>query len=299
MKKDKIIFFHMNQLGDLLFSLPLIKSARCQWPDKELCSFVRRPLAGLLEGQGLIDKIVYKENSFFRNFRTLKHLGKISKAILLSESPESLLMAWLQGSGVRYGFRTSSLENNARQAQSCGLTGLPNDYSGILKIPSNYERSADKFFFDRSIDKDRSIAFGMGASRRRKGKTWPLEKWEELITELVNKGFYCLIMAAPSELNFLGTFVRSFERNVHLCSSAGSLMETASVVSSSRLFVGTDSGAMHLAAALGVRVISLFGETDPSQVGPRPANRHIIISNSQIRDISAGQVLSLIISNFN
>ena len=60
---DKIIFFHMNQLGDLLFSLPVLKAARQKYPNVKIYCVARKNLAGLLESTKLVDKIFLKVGS--------------------------------------------------------------------------------------------------------------------------------------------------------------------------------------------------------------------------------------------
>ena len=93
---DKIIFFHMNQLGDLLFSLPVLKATRQKYPNIKIYCVARKNLAGLLESTKLVDKIFLKVGSLGAEIDLIAAIKreKIDTAVLFSESPETLLLAY-------------------------------------------------------------------------------------------------------------------------------------------------------------------------------------------------------------
>ena len=103
---DKIILFHMNQLGDLLFSLPVLEAIKKQYPGIKLYSVVRPNLAGLLESTKLTDKIFIKEKSFLKRIGLICEIRKenIKNAVLFSESPETLITAFFSNIKNRTGF---------------------------------------------------------------------------------------------------------------------------------------------------------------------------------------------------
>ena len=69
------------------------------------------------------------------------------------------------------------------------------------------------------------------------------------------------------------------------------LLDLSALISKSKLFIGIDSGSMHLAAGLGIKCIALYGNTDPKQIGPRPLINHIIIKKKSAKKITAEDIL--------
>ena len=69
------------------------------------------------------------------------------------------------------------------------------------------------------------------------------------------------------------------------------LIELSALISKAKMFIGIDSGTMHLAASLGIKCLAQYGNTDPDQIGPRPLQNHIIIKKSNAKDIIASDIL--------
>ena len=68
------------------------------------------------------------------------------------------------------------------------------------------------------------------------------------------------------------------------------ILAVAALMSRASLFMGIDSGAMHLAAALKTPIIALFGPTDPQQIGPQPLKNHVVIKKPLMDYITVDEV---------
>lgn len=98
-------------------------------------------------------------------------------------------------------------------------------------------------------------------------KEWPAERYGEVAKRLTDElGVSCLINTGPGE-----------DRLMHAVESASggaaapiscSPVELINVIRGARLFIGGDTGPMHLAAALKIPVVAIFGPTDPARTGP-------------------------------
>jgi heptosyltransferase-1 len=97
-------------------------------------------------------------------------------------------------------------------------------------------------------------------------KQWPAERYGQVARELAKDGVKSLINFGPGE--------ESLMRAVESASAgtakgiAGSLTELVALTRRARLFIGGDTGPMHLAAALGIPVVAIFGPTNPARNGP-------------------------------
>lgn len=97
-------------------------------------------------------------------------------------------------------------------------------------------------------------------------KRWPADRFARLASGLVSQlGLRVLLVGAGGERELCETVERDAGEGVVNLAGRTSLGETAAVISTARLFVGNDSGPTHMAVALGVPAVAIFGPTDPGQ----------------------------------
>ncbi|MHA1558501.1 MAG: glycosyltransferase family 9 protein [Alphaproteobacteria bacterium] len=104
------------------------------------------------------------------------------------------------------------------------------------------------------------------------GKQWPLEFYNILLGRFLStfKDAFVMTIAAPHEKCFLDQVYKDLpkERFINSFDDSFSLLDKAYFIKQSKLFVGNDSGLMHIAVAVGTRVIGLFGPSDENIYGP-------------------------------
>jgi len=306
----KIACFHMNQLGDLLFSLPVLKAAKEEM-NAEIFSVVKPALAPLLTSCSLAGNVISKDSGFFRLVKELKK-EKFERALLFSESPSSLLAAFTSGIANRTGFESASLSflltqkakragvpslaNNKELGKTFGLKKIKDDYTGILKVPQTNAGNVKRWFADNGLVPEKTIAVSTGASRKRRNKCLETPKWVEVIDALFQKGFTCVLSGATRERDILSEISSACKSKPKLFTAEGGILDSAAFLQSCRLFAGIDSGAMHLAAALGTKCVGIFGPTDPNQIGPMPLEKHAIIKKDNISQFTSSDILDKIIA---
>ena len=105
-------------------------------------------------------------------------------------------------------------------------------------------------------------------------KQWPAERFGEVSRELQKEGAMILVNYGPGE--------EQLAKDVHRSSDGAaqpincSLGELISLTRRASLFIGGDTGPLHLAAALGVPVVAIFGPTDPARNGPYSSKSVVI-----------------------
>ncbi|MDR1122878.1 MAG: glycosyltransferase family 9 protein [Endomicrobium sp.] len=304
---DKIVFFHMNQLGDLLFSLPILKAVK-QELNVKVFSVVKTSLAPLLMASNLVDETIPK----YRNIIKILKKEKIREAILFSESPSSLLYAYLSGIKSRIGFNTTylnflltkkikrdgvpSLFNNRKLGFAAGVKSIQQDYARIINIPEENIENVKKWFDDNNnLDMSKTVAISMGASKKRQDKCLEECKWIEVINALLEKGFNCVISGAVWEKEILNNTAKKCKIIPKVFIAENGILDNAAFLKKCGLFIGIDSGVMHLAAAVGTKCVAVFGYTDPDQVGPMPLKNHIVIKRRKISDITSEDIISKVL----
>lgn len=306
---DKIIFFHMNQLGDLLFSLPVLKATKQKYPNIKIYCVARKNLAGLLQSTKLVDKIFLKVSSLGAEIDLIADIRKekIDTAVMFSESPETLLLAYFSKIKNRIGFKTASLKflltekvekigvpslnNNIVLAKSAGIDNVQKDYLDILKIDGEAEVKISFWLEKNNILNKDFIVVSFGASRRRQEKCLRKEVWIETLNKLADMKKNVVVVYAQWEKESVMKILKYVSKDIKTFCPENGLTDLSALISKAKLFIGIDSGTMHLAASLGVKCIALYGNTDPSQIGPRPLQNHIIIKKNSAKDIIASDIL--------
>jgi heptosyltransferase-2/heptosyltransferase-3 len=101
-------------------------------------------------------------------------------------------------------------------------------------------------------------------------KSWPIERWSRLADQLVKAGLGVALVGAPEDARLLAAITQ----RMHGCASimcGQSLELSAAIYARCAVVVSVDSGAGHLAAAVGTPTVRLYGPASPSIFGPWPS----------------------------
>lgn len=102
------------------------------------------------------------------------------------------------------------------------------------------------------------------------GKQWPLENFGKLLATFCKTypDAQVAVFAAPHEREFVGPLLDMIPKDQLFNTYDLSLLDVGAVIKSSRLFIGNDSGLMHVSAAVKTPTIALFGPSDENAYGP-------------------------------
>lgn len=166
-------------------------------------------------------------------------------------------------------------------------------------------KKAKNFLKKNKIVKDRLfIGLNTGAGTKFETKQWPQEKYLELIDELTEKIKAHVFLLGGKKEEALNRFLDNKSRNkVYNTRNNNSLQEFAGYISLMDIIISSDSLGMHLAIALGKKVIALFGPTCPQEidlfgqgtkifagVSCSPCYKHACSDMKCMKEISAVQV---------
>jgi len=115
-------------------------------------------------------------------------------------------------------------------------------------------------------------------------KAWPSERFAELADRLTEKfGCQVLVGGSRQEIDLAQLVVK--QAKSHLISIAGlsPIRTLAALLKRAALFVGNDTGAMHIATAVGTPVVALFGPSNPAEWGPRGGPAEVIYKGLDCR----------------
>lgn len=275
---------HLNQIGDMVFALPLLKAVREYYPEAQICSVIKPNLRELLEGSGYVDRILLKQDGLAAKAELAASLRRMRLDLLicLARSQEGLLMSAASRARTKAGFAhfpwdltldvKETVEghncwyNNAKLLRALGIPITQDNYVGLLRIPGAEP--------PRDLPQ-RYVVLSPGASARRLIKAWDEDKFAALIRHLhARYGLAAVLVGGADSQACIAQIMESVHGNgdqpemVDLSGRIG-LRQLVAVLRQAALFVGIDSGVMHLASAVDIPVVGLFGPTDPFYVGPQ------------------------------
>lgn len=301
----RIAILKLSALGDVIHALPVAHALRRHFPDAHLAWIVETRAAPLLDGHPDLDSVIpvdtWRWRVLLRNPAGLREVAtelsslirrmrasRFDVAIDLQGLLKSGVLAALTGAPFRIGFGwrrcrepLSACFTNYRVLPRAAAVHVVDQYlclleplgvhegSPVFHIPSSprAERRIEEFLAEQGIKpRDRLVALNPGAGRAE--KRWPLSHFRALADRLsVEAGARVLLLWGPGE-EILAREVVDRLPVRPILGPPTSLPELAALLRRCALVVGSDTGPLHLAAALGTPTLGLYGPTWAWRNGP-------------------------------
>jgi heptosyltransferase-2 len=288
-----------NWLGDAVMSLPAIRAIRHIFPHAHIAVIARPWVADLYARESCIDVVIpYAAQKGWGAKREFAHRlshEHFDAAILLQNAFDAALITWLAGIPERIGYNRDGRGWLLTRAIPVPEPGdIPRHerfyYLELLRRAGMLERfpESDAIRLD-GIGQARAagalhlaslgiagtvIGISPGAAYG-DAKRWLPERFAEVARALLPVGSTILLFGSQSEHLLCDTVAASIRgaridvrKDVRNLAGATSLREFIDLAAACRLFLTNDSGAMHVASALGVPTVAVFGATDDTTTGP-------------------------------
>jgi heptosyltransferase-2 len=280
----QVLVLSPNWLGDAVMALPAIADVRRHFQNARLIVAARRSVAGLFRMTPQVDQVLVLERP---DVSTLK-AQQADVAILL---PNSFKSAWLvtrAGVPHRWGyaadFRRPLLSRaiarprrSVHQAEyyqhlvrALGMASGP--LEPAISVPDDAVVAARMLLNSRAWSPSRPlVAIAPGAAYGT-AKRWLPEHYASLVSSLVGIGAQCVLVGSAGDTETTDWIQRLIpdRQREHVLDLTGvtNLPSLAGVISTAKAFVSNDSGAMHVAAAVGAPVAAIFGPTREHETRP-------------------------------
>ncbi len=290
----KLVIIAPNWLGDAVMALPLVADLRRAWPDARLAVAARGPVALLFEMVSGINEVITLRGggglsaltAMSANATTLRSAA-CDAALLL---PNSFVSAWTAlraGIPERWGFRTDARgplltrafkrpKKNVHQAAyyqslAAELGVMAGPLVACVTVTDASRTRAAELLETVGVGATIAyVAMAPGAAYGR-AKQWPPARFAELVTLLSARGLRSVLIGARPDIAVCREIVSLAPSAIDL-SGHTDLGALAAVLARARAVVSNDSGAMHLAAAAGARVVAVFGATNEKKTAPLAAS---------------------------
>jgi lipopolysaccharide heptosyltransferase II len=293
-------------LGDVILTSATIAALGEARPDLQIDYLVsdwsRPVLAGNPRLNRLVPTGVRGSNLGWRRWLglawKLRRAGGYQAALVLDRSPRLNLLPWLAGIPLRAGvdnlWRGFAL--NARATQTGGLKHEAEVYLDVARalgirpenphlefcVPPEAEASFRQKARKLGLDLARPIATlhpagGQNPDTQVLSKRWPPAGFGAIAARLAAQGWQVILIGANTDRPVVNEVLAAVQPATgpdgppaNIIDGCGQfdLTESGALLAHSRLFVGNDTGLMHLAAAAGTAVVAIFGPSSPVAYGP-------------------------------
>ncbi len=295
----KIIVRSPNWVGDCVMSIGSLKTLKYENPESEIFLVTKPKLDNIYRDMKEIEKIIVLPQkitikNFFAVIKSLS-IHKIRTGILLTNSFSSALLFRLAGikylTGYMKDLRSFMLTKKKKLPKR--ISHQQDLYIDLIHFFNGYKSekrfSNSIFLSEKQLLNGNELINKMGIDKSKKligispftaygiSKEWPQQRFSELIVKLKSSADVEIILfGSPGEKNRLEKLCESTGSKVHIVSEGYSLSDAICIMKRINLFIGNDSGLMHISSALGIPLLGIFGPTLPKKSFPFSKNSEFI-----------------------
>lgn len=285
----KILIRATNWVGDAIMALPALRALRSRFPEAQITILARPYVAAIYKNQQICDDLMFVDDKV--DVLNELRARKFDAASLLQNAFQAAWLVWRAGIPERIGYARdgrSLLLTKAVPVPKAGeipaheqfyylellrragwLDTLPNETFIRLDVPEEARQRAAEFLYSAGTKANNLwVAIGAGASYG-SAKCWPPDRFAELANRLQSRqGADVILFGTSAEAAVSSAIAAGMRRPPVDLTGKTSIADLPALLSQCHLFIGNDSGAMHVAAAVGLPVVAVFGPTDPFGTAP-------------------------------
>jgi len=265
-----------NWLGDAIMALPAVRNLKTLLAGQPLTVATPEKLAALWQACPFVDQVMaLPQPKRIGAVAGQLREGKFASAVLLPNSLRVALEAWRAGIPQRIGyarggrgiFLTRKIPVPPRNPARLHQKFYYLDLAAALGAPTDATLPELRRAVPASSDQPPTISFALcPGAEYGPAKCWPLERFVEVGKSLSEHG-RIVILGAAGDAARAAQLAELLPGSVNRAGQT-TLAEFMAELETASLVISNDSGAMHLASALGVPTVAIFGSTEPALTGP-------------------------------
>lgn len=304
MNYKNILIVKLSAIGDVIHALPVAHAIKKKYPQARITWVVEKPAYDLLTNNPDIDEIILFDKKKFKSLTGLLVNGyqfgkelkkrKFDLAIDLQGLFKSGAISYLSGAPKRLVYCNAREMSHLIGQRICGEQQEGHVVEQYLDVARHLGCNTDEVSFPIHItekEAKKSEAIGNHAGFRMENpyivlapgtnwasKCWPPVHFAQLADQLYNKNIIPVIIGGPGDQRLAQEIIAHTKIPPIDLTGKTTMKELAYIIKNSQAFVGGDTGPMHLAVAVGAKVVTLFGPTDPNRNGPYGLNHKVLIA---------------------
>lgn len=291
---QRILVIKLRAIGDVILATPVLENLRYAQPQAQIDFLTEKPCAAILAGNPALNEILILDrkepNSGWRLIQQVRQ-RRYDVVFDLFGNPRSALLTLLSGAPQRIGFRfrvrqyaynlkveprgdrVHEVEFNLDALRALQIPIVTQRL--FVPVEAESENFATQFWRESGLEN--RLVIGLNASGGWYTKRWPLEYFAQLGDRLQRElNAAILLLWGPGEYEEAKMIAQMMQAPA-LLTPQTSLKQLAALLSRLTLLVSNDSGPMHLAAAMGTRVVGIYGPTRPDLQGPWGEGHEIVV----------------------
>ena len=304
---ENILIIKPTSLGDVVHALPVLAKVRDAFPDARVSWLVADALRPLVESNDRLDHVYGFHRRGGGLFGTAK--ANIALACALRRADfdcvidlqgllRSALFAWITRSPMRVGLSDAREGSRAFYTHVAQVDGAVHAVERYLKVGEVLGFDGDQAYFGLEMPQwaHGSVArmleslepaslrpyIALSPGARWPTKMWPAENFTEAARLLRERfgGTIFLVGAEPDAGASGARIAREMGEGVVNCIGRTSIEELVALFGRMDMLITPDTGLLHVADALGVPLVAIFGPTDPAKTGPYIQRDRVMVSHA-------------------
>jgi heptosyltransferase-1 len=297
-----ILIVKLSAIGDVIHALPVARALKQTYPDARITWVVEKPAYDLLTNNPDIDEIIIFNKPKFKSLTGLLSNGyRLSKllkshhfdlAIDLQGLFKSAAISYLSDAPKRLVYCNARELSGKIGQRICGKHENDHVVDRYLDVAQHLGCKIDQVQFPMNItevEAQKAEAIANHAGLRLENpyvvlapgtnwpsKCWPTTHFAKLADQLYDTNIVPVIIGGPNDKRLAEEIIANTKIPPIDLTGKTSLKQLAYIIKKSQTFVGGDTGPMHLAVAVGAKIVTIFGPTDPKRNGPYGENHSIL-----------------------
>ncbi|GJL56325.1 MAG: glycosyl transferase family 9 [Nitrospirales bacterium] len=297
-----ILVIKLRYIGDVILSTPVLSLLRQQFPEANVVCLVNPGTEEVLRHNPHIDDVlVLSRGSIIEQvgFWLAVRRRQFDCVIDLTDGDRSALLTWVTGSSVRIGLNHEHRWRGRLYSHclSCGPEGRhmieyhtqtltlidvhAEAHMPTVHVGTEHDLRAQAILEELGLIDQRWVMIHPTA--RYWFKAWPLERFARLSDRLVEASLRVVLVGDAHDHAIASAIQEHAQVSIDSLMGKTTLLELAALMQYATLFIGNDTGLMHMASAVGCPVLGLFGPTNPQTWGPRGHNTKVIYKELDCR----------------
>jgi len=269
----KILFITLSNIGDAILTLPVLRALKDNFPDAIIDVVVGPRPEQVFKKDPRVSKVfVYDKHARLRDKMAFVKKLKAEKYDLAIDMKTSLLPILIGAknrSGLFSGNRLGIKHKRLIHLDSLRPFGIIYREQKNIYIDEGSRDKIEKILQDNGV-KHADILIGVSPGSRSHLKQWKKEGFVDVISNILENPRHKVILIGDINEAGLSKEIAGAVKHPGLIDLTGktSLNELFALIEKFSLLLTCDSAGMHIASDLGVKVVAIFGPTDPSEYGP-------------------------------
>jgi heptosyltransferase-1 len=307
-----ILIIKPSSLGDIVLALPALSSLRKSFPDSKISWLIRPEFAPLLENHPDLNEIIYFDRKHLGKLTGLNSLFPLIKKLRNSKFDvifdfqglfRTAALTWLSGCKNRFGmsnarefaplFYTNKISQDTQSIHLVDFYlkiikaagGLQTNPAFNLPVDSAAEKSVQKLLDLHVVKKNNYTVLIPGSAHQ--DKCWPAERFAEIADKIYFRyNYFVVATGSASEFPIVKSVTKLSKVPIINLAGKTTLKELVALLKGARLVISNDTGPGHIAAALNVPLVMLFGRANPARLAPYKRPQCFIAIDDGSRGVS-------------